>query len=401
MRIVKIVETLGVGGLPNYALSVAKALAARGHEIILAHGNKDVPAHLETGGVKLAHLSDWNGVQSLAPDLVHVHLLSDNKGIESLFSLGVPLVRSFHDYTSTCLRRGKRRWPGDRCQRPLDYKCAAFGCLIGRPGPGAKIPFLMNLPAKIAERDAYRRFDAAIVGSRHMAGMLETNGFESGKIFIIPYFSAFADKAEAPIEKPLGIPGYSRPFELLFSGQAVTGKGLEVLIEALAGVPQDWRLTVCSDGPRLAHARQKAGALNIAERISFHTWMPQSALAEMYKKADLFVLPSIWDDPGPLVGIEAMSFAAPVIGFAVGGIPDYLIDGETGFLVEDVSAKGLHEGLCRAMHSTPETLARIGREAQKRVREHHSESVHVGALEKLYLDLAGRARHKKIGSQSA
>ena len=73
--------------------------------------------------------------------------------------------------------------------------------------------------------------------------------------------------------------------------------------------------------------------------------MPQSALAEMYAKADLFVLPSIWDDPGPLVGIEALSFGAPLAGFAVGGIPDYLIDGQTGVLVNEVGAHDLHEEL--------------------------------------------------------
>lgn len=394
MRIVKIVEVLGVGGLPNYVLSVARALQGRGHEVIVAHGNRDVPDHLETAGLTLAHLSDWRSAAELRPDLAHVHLLSELEGIESLFALNVPLVRMFHDYTSTCLRRGKRRWPGDRCHRPLDYKCAGFGCVIGRPAPGSKIPRLMNLPAKIAERDAYRRFDAAVVGSNHMVGMLRTNGFAEGKIHMIPYFSKFADRATENFERSPGVPGRDRPFELLFTGQAVTGKGLEVLIEALAGLPHDWRLTVCSDGPRLAPARARAGALNIAERITFHTWMPQSALAGLYAKADLFVLPSIWDDPGPLVGIEALSFGAPLAGFAVGGIPDYLIDGQTGILVKDVNSRGLHEGLRRAL-SDPEALSRMGREGQKRIAQRHTETAHIDALEKLYLDMLSGKCDKK------
>lgn len=400
MRIVKISEVLGVGGLPNYVLSVARALQERGHEVIIAHGNRDVPDHLETAGLTLAHLSDWRGVAELKPDLAHVHLLSDLEGVESLFSLNVPLVRMFHDYTSTCLRRGKRRWPGDRCQRPLDYKCAGFGCVIGRPAPGSKIPRLMNLPAKIAERDAYRRFDASVVGSNHMAGMLRTNGFAESKIHLIPYFSKFAERAGEVFARPPGVAGRDRPFELLFTGQAVTGKGLEVLIEALAGLPQDWRLTVCSDGPRLAPAKARAGVLGIAERIVFHTWMPQSALAEMYAKADLFVLPSIWDDPGPLVGIEALSFGAPLAGFAVGGIPDYLIDGQTGVLVNEVGARGLHEGLRRAL-SDPEALSRMGREGQRRVRERHTETAHIGALEKLYMDLlSGKCNKRNAAGQN-
>ncbi|MCB9979319.1 MAG: glycosyltransferase family 4 protein [Rhodospirillales bacterium] len=383
MRIVKIVEELGVGGLPNYVIQVARGLQDRGHEVLIAHGNPDPGDHLETEGLHLVHLDNLARVKGLNPDLVHVHLLSDTGVLRGLFDLDVPLVRFFHDYTSTCLRRGKRRWSGDRCQRALGASCAAFGCMIGRPAPGSVFPRLMNLPDKILERDLYREFDASIVGSSHMVRMLETNGFPSARIHKIPYFSKFADGALTPVDRSGPLPGRDRPFELLFTGQAVIGKGLEVLIESLRDLPGNWRLTVCSDGPRLPNAKKMAQEYGIIDRMEFHTWMPQSALLDYYRKSDIFVLPSIWDDPGPLVGIEALSFGAPIVGFAVGGIPDYLIDGQTGVLVRDVSAAGLRAGLIRAMDS-PEKIAEMAIAAQKLVVDRHSLKDHISGVEEVY-----------------
>lgn len=394
MKVVKIVEELGVGGLPNYVIQVARGLQDRGHEVIIAHGNPNPGDHLETDGLRLVHLDDLGRVGGLGADLIHVHLLSDTDVIAGLFDLDVPLVRFFHDYTSTCLRRGKRRWPGDRCQRALGPSCAAFGCVIGRPAPGSVLPRLVDLPDKIRERDLYRDFDASIVGSSHMVKMLETNGFPSARIHKIPYFSKFADGALIPVDRSGPLPGRDRPFELLFTGQAVIGKGLEVLIEALRGVPGHWRLTVCSDGPRLPNAKKMAQEYGIIDRMSFHTWMPHSALLDYYRKSDIFVLPSIWDDPGPLVGIEALSFGAPLVGFAVGGIPDYLIDGQTGILVRDVSAAGLRAGLIRAMES-PEKIAEMAIAAQKLVVARHSLDAHVSGVEDVYRQVDRRMGQEK------
>ena len=254
---------------------------------------------------------------------------------------------------------------------------------------GSILPRFMNLTDKIRERDLYRDFDASIVGSNHMARMLAVNGFPASRVHMIPYFSAFAAQAPRPVEVDPSIPGLDRPFELLFTGQAVVGKGLEVLIEALRGLPGDWRLSVCGEGPRLLQARQKAESYGIADRITFHAWVPQSALMDHYKKADIFVLPSVWDDPGPLVGIEAMSFGAPIVGFAVGGVPDYLIDGQTGVLVREVSARALHDGLLHAM-SCPETLAQMGREGYKLVAQRHTLAAHLDGVEAVYRQIDRR-----------
>lgn len=396
MRVVLLVETLAIGGLPNHVLDLARALSDAGECVAVAHAGTDVPTHLDTRGIELLALADvgapLDAPRALArlrqwqPDLVHVHLCSHLELLLALSELRVPLVRSFHDYTSLCLRRGRRRYPGDRCARALGWSCALYGCLLGAPEPGQRLPRLANLPRKLSERARYQHFDAALVGSNHMGEVLRINGFAPERITVVPYFSRFDREArglaEMP-EKPAGIPGVTRPLALMFAGQAVAGKGLEVLVRALPAMRGDWRLTAITSGPELERVRALARQLGVDARIEFIEWLPHEALAGHYRRADLFVLPSVWDDPGPLVGIEAMSFATPVVAFAVGGIPDYVLHGRTGFLVAEVSVEALGGQLQRALECGA-GLAELGRAGQALVVDRHGRSRHVNTIRSMY-----------------
>ncbi|MDD0841199.1 glycosyltransferase family 4 protein [Pseudomonas sp. Gutcm_11s] len=402
MRILLLVETLTIGGLPNYVLELARACAERGHSVALAHGGGVVPEFLDCRGVTLLPLTKAGltqlgaaeealaALQVWRPDLLHLHLCSDLPLLRLLPRLGVPLLRSFHDYTSMCLRRGRRRFPGDRCQKPLGWSCALQGCLVGPSRSGGRLPALQDLPGKLEERAAYQAFSASVVGSRHMSRVLLLNGFTEQRVRVVPYFSRFDQQALGVLpmgdDKHDGVPGRDRPLHLLFTGQAVKGKGLEVLVRALAGVQGDWRLVSVSSGPRLPAARALAQRLGIAERIEFIEWLTQERLAGYYRRADLFVLPSVWDDPGPLVGIEAMAFETPVLAFPVGGIPDYVLDGRTGFLTRSVSAASLTETLQRAMDEAS-SLVELGREARSLVARNHTRSRHLDTLLDLYKNL--------------
>ncbi|PCI99948.1 MAG: hypothetical protein COB14_05205 [Alphaproteobacteria bacterium] len=387
MKIIQLVESLDIGGLPNYVLQLAKLLQSAGHDLQVAYTKGTPGTHLETSDINVIHVPTFKDLKALSPDIVHIHLLSDIDYLNALAQQDeIVVIRSFHDYTSTCLRRGKRRFPNDRCHRPLNYGCAAFGCIIAPPLADSKsrLPRLMNLPQKIQERNIYRQFDAAICGSHHMKKMLASNGFSENKLHRIPYFSKFENEAHNDVQKPDGA-GTSRPFELLFSGQAVKGKGLEVLIEALGHFPpaQPWHLTVFCEGARRQPAEERAKQLNIHDKITFNGWVKQSILIDAYKKADLFILPSIWDDPGPLVGIEALACGTPVVGFAVGGVPDYVIDGKTGFLVTNVSANGLYKGLERAMKD-PEELKNLVTQCKSHVKKQHAAQKHLEKIMQVY-----------------
>ena len=402
MRILMLVETLSIGGLPNYVLELARALQAQGHTVAVAHGGGALPTYLHCADVELLALTEHGLERPYAlpavlgiltqwqPDILHLHLCSSLPLLQALPSLGIALLRSFHDYTSLCLRRGRRRFPGDRCPRALGWSCALQGCLLGAPRAGGRLPGLQNLPAKLAERAVYQRFGVAVVGSQHMRRVLLVNGFAAEQVRVLPYFSRFDQQALAwpllSVAKAPGLPGQARPLRLLFTGQAVKGKGLEVLIKALAQLDRDWQLIAITSGPRLALCKALAARYGIAARIEFIEWLAQEELADYYQSADLLVLPSVWDDPGPLVGIEAMSFATPVLAFAVGGIGDYVLDGQTGYLADSVTVAGLEAALRRVFARAWE-LPELGRAARELVAQRHTRAAHVAQLQRVYAGL--------------
>ncbi|MBN8901109.1 MAG: glycosyltransferase family 4 protein, partial [Rhodospirillales bacterium] len=398
MKVALVVEHLGIGGLPNYVLSLARLLETEGAAARVFHGNVDVPGHLDTDGLDIQHLPGLtsDADPSLArgavtrlltwqPDVVHVHLCGSLPTIDALLESGVPLVRTFHDLTSLCLRLGRRRWPGDRCQRALHWSCVGFGCMVSPPRNGSRFPHIADLSAKLGECSRYRKFGIAVACSSFMGRTLELNGFRPDRIRVVPNFSPFEAEARdtvSPQKRP-GVPGRDRTFELLFAGQAVAGKGLEVLITALHGLEGEWRLTVLAEGPRLGRAKALADRFGLTDRIDFAGWTSQAQTRRHYRNADLFLLTSIIDEVLPMVGLEAMSFGTPLVGFAVGGIPDMLVNDETSVLVRDVSADGFRTALRQAM-SDPSRLAFWGLQSRRLIAQRHTSVQHIAALQEAY-----------------
>lgn len=98
------------------------------------------------------------------------------------------------------------------------------------------------------------------------------------------------------------------------------------------------------------------------------------------------MFPSLWDEPFGLVGIEAMSFGTPVVGFAVGGISDYLLDKETGLLVRETTADALRAALTQVIDN-PEQIAVWGRNARNLVTRTYTKAVHLAALRRIYIEV--------------
>jgi glycosyltransferase involved in cell wall biosynthesis len=146
----------------------------------------------------------------------------------------------------------------------------------------------------------------------------------------------------------------------LFVGACVPRKGLEVLIHALAllrDCPVTLDIVGDLDAAR-AYTDTVVGltrALSLEERITFHGAVPREALWEHYARADLFVLPSLWEGYG-VVLLEATAFALPIVATRVGGVGELVSDGENGLLApprDPVALAALIRRLC-----TDETLRR-------------------------------------------
>jgi glycosyltransferase involved in cell wall biosynthesis len=164
------------------------------------------------------------------------------------------------------------------------------------------------------------------------------------------------------------------PYTLLSVGRLVPKKGYAGLIEALGALPRglDWRLRHIGGGPLKDEVQAQAEKLGIAERITWLGARPQETVLEEYRGADLFILNSRIADDGdrdglPNVLMEAQSQRLPVIATNLAGIPELVIDGETGVLVPADDAPALARAIERLLRD-PSLRERLAGAGYQRVR---------------------------------
>jgi glycosyltransferase involved in cell wall biosynthesis len=139
----------------------------------------------------------------------------------------------------------------------------------------------------------------------------------------------------------------SDPVRIVCVARAVEKKGLRRLLDALAGLPRElsWRLDHYGGGDLLSELKQKARALAIEDRITWHGPRPHREVIAALDESDLFVLPAVIGNDGDRDGIpnallEAQARGLAVLASRVGGIDEAVQDGNTGRLTDagDVDA---------------------------------------------------------------
>src|SRR5262249_45023334 len=109
----------------------------------------------------------------------------------------------------------------------------------------------------------------------------------------------------------------------------------------------------------------KAAAVPLGDAVEFVGCVPHSRAIEHMRRASIFVCPSLWNDPLPLVNAEAMAAGTPVVAFARGGIPELV--GDAGVLVHETTAEALADALLKLLRD-PERLCRLRSAGIERVR---------------------------------
>ncbi|OBF90848.1 glycosyl transferase family 1 [Mycobacterium sp. 852002-51163_SCH5372311] len=168
------------------------------------------------------------------------------------------------------------------------------------------------------------------------------------------------------------------PLHLVMLSRIEEFKNPHLLIEALAGLAElPWKLSVFGDGPdrEELEARTPEG---LRDRVHWRGWSdgPGPALAD----ADLLCMPSRCET-FPLVILEAMARAIPVVSSAVCAVPEMLDFGAAGFLVEDISVAGWRERLAEIL-AAPDALPSTGRLGFERMSKHYT----VEAMADAYID---------------
>ncbi len=128
----------------------------------------------------------------------------------------------------------------------------------------------------------------------------------------------------------------------MYVGRLVPEKGLTVLMEALALLRSlEWSLHVAGEGPQREELQRFVRQKGLSERVTWCGALEGPALQAQYQQAAVVVMPSLIPESFGLVGLEAMAHAKPVVGFASGGMRDWLRDQVNGRVAQWGNAESL------------------------------------------------------------
>jgi glycosyltransferase involved in cell wall biosynthesis len=168
---------------------------------------------------------------------------------------------------------------------------------------------------------------------------------------------------------------------LLFVGDIVPDKGVEILIKAhaqLCNPPMTIPLVLI--GRTTKHL-----CLPLSPHVHvFESW-PHAAVLGAWQRCTLAIVPSIWPDPCPTVAMEAMAMGKPVIGSCIGGLIDIVVDNETGLLVTPGDVSELKRAILYLLND-PQRREQMGNCARQRVTTLQAKSV-LHEIEQVYEEM--------------
>lgn len=349
-----------IGGRDLHVRMLGHELAKRGHEVqvMTLAGSAGERTEMD-GEVKVHRLAGWSRVlnrfyvdadrpwhptvpdpgmvRSIAalmgefrPQVVHTHSWIVHSVLPLLPSRDTALVVTMHDYGLVCSKNTYMH-RGHPCDGAAFIKCLA--CSKEQYG----VPRATALTSGLfLTRPLRRRIDRLIAVSAPVAKANEPL-VRSGnhRIDVIPPF--LRD------DSPTGdVPGAGRPDfvpaegdYIMFAGALSSHKGIDTLLEAYVRLEHPVPLVVVGLNNMGRPLRLPDGVIAV-QNVS------HDQVLRAWASCAVAVVPSKWPDPSPLSAMEAMAAGCPVVASAIGGLPDLVVNGTTGLLVEpgDVAALG-------------------------------------------------------------
>jgi glycosyltransferase involved in cell wall biosynthesis len=140
------------------------------------------------------------------------------------------------------------------------------------------------------------------------------------------------------------------------------------------------RLEIAGTGPQREDLERELGRLSLAGQVRFLGW--QRDLRPVFRSWDIFAIPSL-DEGLPIAALEAMAEGLPVVATSVGGLPELIDDGNTGYLVPPSDVAALTKSL-RLLILDSELRQAMGAAGRKRALEHFSVDRMVAEIEAIY-----------------
>lgn len=172
---------------------------------------------------------------------------------------------------------------------------------------------------------------------------------------------------------------------IVYFGRLSKEKGINILLDAIKGL--DAYLKIIGDGPERNNLEEKVRREGI-ENVIFLGFLEKEELKKEVSGAMFSVLPSICYENYPYGIIESFALGKLVIGSDIGGIPELIKEGETGFLFKTGSAEDLKNKILQLINNK-ELIIRLGQNARKYIEDNHNPNRCYGSLMKEYNSILG------------
>ena len=287
MKVLVYIEKAPVrGGIEVFAERHVARLRADGHEVEVAGDlERDVGRYDE---IVVHKCSDIATLGRFPPGKT-VYYVHDHEPI-------CPRGYAYTPFRKNCARPGGV-WPCILCAPA----CRGWKAALGR---------VLSQRRRIA---AMARFKKIVVISEFMKSRLVANGLDAAKIEVNPptlNSQLPTHNSELP----------TSPIDLLYVGQLIRGKGVQLLLEAMAQMKTQRTLDIVGTGNMEGELKAIAGRLGLEGRVRFNGF--QQCPQEWMRRAACVVVPSFWQEPYGLVAAEAVALGRPVVAFAIGGLPE-------------------------------------------------------------------------------
>ncbi|HVS84126.1 MAG TPA: glycosyltransferase family 4 protein [Gaiellaceae bacterium] len=348
MKVVHLIDRDdAVGGVQTYVAQLVPGLAARGIESEVVVG-ASIPGLLTDGPAPpreaLAALDER--IAELRPDCCYLHGPL-NPGVALSLAAHAPTLGYAHDYAMVC--PGNARFlvnSGSFCAEGPGLRC--FRRAYTERSTNRRPDRVLRAYRRVRSwPDAWQALARILVASPFVAGVLERDGAPRDRIRVVAYPIAPAAPAEP-----------ERLADVLYVGRLVSSKGVGVLLRAAAEAGAS--VAVAGDGPDRPGLETLAAELGADVR--FLGWVTPERRASLLRGARVFAMPSLWEEPFGIAGVEALAAGVPVVASEVGGIPSWLEDGRGGLLVPPDDVAALRDALRRVLEEPglAERLAVVG-----------------------------------------
>ena len=240
-------------------------------------------------------------------------------------------------------------------------------------------------PFRWFERYVLRHAAAGIVGNRDSKDVWRAKGYR-GPLTIIPQVGVEPDIFKPAAERnrgstsetsllPNGRTPVSHALVIGYAGRFVEEKGVDLLLQALAGLTGEWRADLVGSGPEQPRLIELVQQLQIADRVRFLPWLPSAQTVDYYHTIDVLVLPSRsrpnWKEQFGRVLVDAMACGVPVIGSTCGEIPNVI--GDAGLIFPEGDAAALRAQLQR-LHDDAALRRDLAQRGRQRVLDHFTQA---------------------------